>query len=109
MIVKIRFRSGPSVRKGGRKNRRLAFAAAALLTPAALTACALAVWKLAADLRMAGPFGITDGLFSHWQVWLAVGIFIQTMAIFLNRYGRGERIGSASEEEPVKSILHPGF
>lgn len=58
---------------------------------------------------MAGPFAITDGIFSHWQVWFAVGILIQAIAIFLNRYGRGERIVSGSEEEPVKSILHPGF
>jgi hypothetical protein len=109
MVVKVRFQYGPRVSRRGRKNRRVALAVAALLTPAALTACALALWRLAADLRMAGPFAITEGLFSHWQVWFAVAILIQLMAIFLNRYGSGQPVVSDPEDEAAKPILDPGY
>jgi hypothetical protein len=108
MVVKIRFQYGPLVSKRGRKNRRVALAVAALLTPASLTACALALWRLAADLRLAGPFAISEGLFSHWQVWFAAAILIQLTAILLNRYGNGQPVVSEAEEEP-KPILDPGF
>jgi hypothetical protein len=109
MVVKIRFQYGPRVSRRGRKNRHLALALAALLTPAALTACALALWRLAADLHLAGQFAISDGLFSHWQVWFAVAIVIQLVSIFLNRYGNGQPVVSDPEEEPPKTVLNTGF
>lgn len=109
MVVKIRFQYGPRVSRRGRKNRHLALAAAALLTPAALTACALALWRLAADLHVAGQFAIADGLFSHWQVWFAVAILIQLIAIFLNRYGSGQPVVSDPPEDRTKTVLDPGF
>jgi hypothetical protein len=105
MVVKIRFQYGPRVSRRGRKNRHLALAAAALLTPAALTACALALWRLAADLHMAGPFAISEGLFSHWQVWFAAAILIQLMAIFLNRYGSGQPVVSDPDDDRGEGIL----
>ena len=75
------------MKKEGRKNRHLALAAVTLLTPGVLTAGALGAWKLAADLRLAGQFAIADGLFSHWQVWLAVAAILQLSVIALTRYG----------------------
>lgn len=109
MVVKIRFQYGPRVSSRGRKNRHLALAAATLLTPAALTACALALWRLAADLHMASQFAIPDGLFSHWQVWFAVAILIQLVAIFLNRYGSGRPVVSDPEEERPKTVFGQGY
>jgi hypothetical protein len=47
------------------------------------------VWRLSADLKWAGEFAISRGLFSHWQVWIAVAGVLQTCASILNRYGRG--------------------
>jgi hypothetical protein len=105
MVVKIRFQYGPRASTSGRKNRRIALAIAALLTPAALTACALALWRLAADVHMAGPFAISYGLFSHWQVWFALAIVIQLIAILLNRFGGGQSVVETAGEESSEPVL----
>jgi hypothetical protein len=78
------------VRQKRRKNQHVALATASLLTPAAVMACVLTLWRLAADLSVTGQFPITAGLFSHWQVWLTVAGTLQFSAILLNRYGRTE-------------------
>ena len=89
MVVRIRFGRGP--RLGGKRsrNRRLALAAGALLTPAAVVACVLAFWRIAADLNFTNSFAIASGLFSHWQVWLGAAVALQLCSRVLNRYGRG--------------------
>ena len=48
----------------------------------------LGIWRLASDMGIAGEFGIT-GMFSHWQIWMAMGVTLQVAASVLNRYGRG--------------------
>jgi hypothetical protein len=88
MVVRIRFAVGPKIVKGRRKNRRLAMAVAALLTPTAVMAGALALWRVAADLNFAGSFAISSGPFSHWQFWLGTAIVLQVCSRLLNRYGR---------------------
>ena len=88
MLVRIRFGKGPKVEREGRKNRRVAMAFASFLTPAAVMAAALGIWRLAEDARWASAFAIRNGLFSHWQVWFASAGLLQTGAHFLNRYGR---------------------
>ena len=45
-----------------------------LLTPAAMLALVFALWRIGADLGWTGTFVISDGFFSHWQVWLALAI-----------------------------------
>lgn len=87
MIVRIRLHTGPKVKLARRKNRHVALAAAALITPAALVAGCLGFWRLAADLNLAGRFAISEGLFSHWQVWLGCAAVLESIAILLNRYG----------------------
>jgi hypothetical protein len=89
MIVRIRLPQGRPIERKPGKNRHIALACAALLIPAALMAYALGFWRLASDLGMAGEFGIT-GMFSHWQVWMAVAVAMQLAASALNRYGRGD-------------------
>ena len=88
MLVRIRFGKGPKVAKKRRKNQRLAQMAAAMLTPAALAALALGLWRLAADLNWTSAFVIPDGLFSHWLVWVVAAILLQLCAHLLNRYGK---------------------
>jgi hypothetical protein len=88
MLVRIRFGRGRRVLRGSRKNRKVALALSALLTPAAVMATALALWRLAADMKWTGEFAIASGLFSHWQIWLACAVALQRAAWFLNRYGR---------------------
>jgi hypothetical protein len=92
MVVRIQLSSGARVRQKRRKNQHVALAMASLLTPAAVMACVLTLWRLAADLSVTGQFPITDGLFSHWQVWLAVAATLQFSAIVLNRYGKAEPV-----------------
>ncbi len=89
MRVRIRFGAGQTIARGKRKNRGLALGLGALLTPVAVMALALSLWRLAADMKWAGEFGISSGLFSHWQVWLAFGVVLQLFAWKLTRYGRG--------------------
>jgi hypothetical protein len=89
MVVRIRFGRGRKLARNRIRNRSLAIAAGALLTPAALVASVLAVWRIAADLNVANSFAIPSGLFSHWQVWVGAAVGLQLCSRVLNRYGRG--------------------
>ena len=53
---------------------------AALLSPAALISLALGIWRLGADLGWTDEFVISNGLFSHWQVWIVLAIALQTLS-----------------------------
>ena len=87
MKVRIRLGTGPQVQRKRGKNRQLAFAGGALLIPAALMAYVLGFWGLAADIGMVAEFGIR-GMFSHWQLWMALAVAFHLSATILNRYGR---------------------
>jgi hypothetical protein len=102
MVVRIRFRKGLKLGQRRQKNRRIALAVAAMLTPAALVAMLLAFWRIAADLSWTASFAIPSGLFSHWQVWLAAAAVLQLCARTLNRYGRG---GEAAIPEGTKTVF----
>ncbi|HBY62617.1 MAG TPA: hypothetical protein DEH78_22580, partial [Solibacterales bacterium] len=65
-------------------------ACAALLTPAALAAFVLAIWRLGADLGYLGTFAFQDGLLSRWQVWVAIALLVQLTVIYLTRYGSAD-------------------
>jgi len=68
---------------------------AALLTPAAAIAAALALWRIGADLNWANSFAIPSGIFSHWQVWLGAAAALQLCSRLLNKYGKGrDRVAS---------------
>jgi len=88
MVVRIRFKRGPRIVRGRRKNQRIAVAVASLLTPAATMAAALALWRVAADLNWASTFAIPSGPLSHWQFWLGAAVGLQICSCLLNRYGR---------------------
>jgi hypothetical protein len=97
MVVRIRFGKGLRVGKKRRKNRRMALAAAAMLTPAAFLVGVVGLWRVSSDLGIASGFAISSGVFSHWQVWLATAVLLQLCARLLNRYGRsGETAASGS-------------
>jgi hypothetical protein len=91
MVVKIRFRPGPTVQPGRTKNQRLAWAAASLLTPAALGGWVMMLWKLASDMKLAGPFGFGGGPLAQWQFWAVLAAALTAAAVKLNRYGRPTR------------------
>ena len=87
MVVRIRFAKGRRVLLANRKNKKVALALSALLTPAAVMASVLGLWRLSADIKLTGEFGIATGLFSHWQVWMVFAALLQGGAWALNRYG----------------------
>ena len=88
MKVKIRLPQGRPRQHGRGTNRDLTAAFGALLVPASLMAYSLGFWRLASDMGLAGQFDIT-GAFSHWQLWIGLGVILHTAAIVLNRHGRG--------------------
>ena len=55
----------------------------ALVTPAAVIALVLGLWRITADLEWTGSFFVSKGLFSHWQVWIALAIALKIGAAAL--------------------------
>jgi hypothetical protein len=108
MMVRIKLQQGRPIQRKVGKNRLVASAIGTLLMPAVLMAYVLGIWRLASDLGMAGQFTIT-GLFSHWQVWIAIAALLHIGSSSLNRYGRGGTLKgprllhfrSRTDENPV--------
>ena len=77
--------------KNLRQQRKLyAPVAASLITPVALVGYVFAAWRLGADLNWLGEFFISTGIFSRWQVWLAIAIVTQMVLKELNRFGKAK-------------------
>ena len=91
MTVRIRFRGGRPLQRRSGKNRSVALALGALMGPAALMPYALGLWGLSSDLGLTREFGLT-GIFSHWQIWIGMGVVVHIGAVSLNRYGRGGQL-----------------
>jgi hypothetical protein len=93
--MRVRIRFARRTRTATRRNQRIALVVAALLTPAAAIAAALALWRIGADLNWANSFSIPSGIFSHWQVWLGAAAALQLCSRLLNKYGKGrDRVAS---------------
>jgi hypothetical protein len=88
MIVRIRLGKNTRVTRKARGERRFAAGLGGLLTPAAVLAAVLALWRIAADMNWSGSFAIRTGLFSHWQVWMAAASALQLCSYLLNRYAK---------------------
>jgi hypothetical protein len=110
MMVRIKLQKGPPIQRKTGKNRQVASAIGTLLMPAVLMAYVLGIWRLASDLGMAGEFAIS-GIFSHWQVWIALAAALHIGSASLSRYGRGGSLkgprllhfGGPSDEKPVEA------
>jgi hypothetical protein len=55
---------------------------------ASVVALLAAFWRLGNDLDWTQRFVVSQGLFSHWQLWLALAILLQVAAAILQRYSR---------------------
>ncbi len=64
----------------------------AFLTPFAVMEAALGVWRLGDDFGWAGPFFVTHGVLSHWQVWFALAGFTQFTSVHLSRLLARQRL-----------------
>lgn len=100
MIVKLRFPTGRKVKKTSGKNRHIALAIAALMTPATLMMFVMAMWRIGADVGVATEFPITEGVWRHWQMWIAAAALSHLVSVLLNRYGRDGEMGVG------KSVAH---
>ena len=88
MVVRIRFGRGRPVEGRSGKNSRVARIGASVLSLIAICLASFGVWRLAEDLGWAGDFIITEGLLSHWQVWLGAAGLLQFTAWRLLNYAR---------------------
>jgi hypothetical protein len=89
MVVRIRFPRGS--RKGNKvPSRHAPFVSVfgGLMMLVAISCLGLSMWRLTSDLAWTGTFAITDGLLSHWQVWLALAVVFGGVALRLMRLGR---------------------
>jgi hypothetical protein len=103
MVVKIRFVSGPVVTRRKGKNSRIATLAASFLTLGSICLLSLGIWRLLQDLDMAGDFIYSDGILSHWQVWIAGAAVIQYLCWRLTQYAKKAREEAhAAPEDPEK-------
>jgi len=59
------------------------------LNPASAVALALALWRLAYELKWTGRFAVSGGLFSHWQVWMGLALLLLVLDTMLRRYDHG--------------------
>lgn len=105
MVVRLRFKRGPSVERRLGKNSRLALFGASLLTLGSVTCFILGMWRLCFDLGWAGPFVFPGGFLSHMQVWLAGAVVLQFLSWKLTRYGRIYEALSALPEAPREHIV----
>ena len=67
---------------------------ATVLAPLTALVAALALWRFGQDMGFATRFFITEGTFSHWQVWLGLAAAMLTGVVRLNRMGRMGRPSS---------------
>ena|SRR5205809_774012 len=56
-----------------------------LLTPGAMIAMVFGLWRLGEDLGWTAKFVISQGLFSHWVVWMALSVGLKTTAKLTTR------------------------
>jgi hypothetical protein len=98
MVVKIRFGRGPVVTRRKGKNGGIAMLSASTLTMVSICFASMGFWRLAEDVDLTGGFLYTEGLRSHWQVWLFAAGTTQYSAWRLTRYARLARRIPVPEE-----------
>jgi hypothetical protein len=58
---------------------------AGLLTLFSVSCFAMSAWKVLWDMGWAGRFFISQGVFSHWQVWITAAVLAQLLSFRLSR------------------------
>lgn len=84
MNLRIRFPQGRKITRTSIRQREIAAVAGSLITPACVMAYVVAIWRLAADIGIAAGSSL-QGLFFHWQIWLALGLALQFGGPTINR------------------------
>lgn len=89
MVVRIRIRWRRIWGQSGVRRGVLVSAFGRGLNLASAVALLAALWRLGADLNWTSRFAFSQGLLSHWQIWLALAVLLQVAAAILQRYSRG--------------------
>jgi hypothetical protein len=89
MVVRIRIHWGKIRSQNGSRRGDVGSALGRGLNLSSVAALLVALWRLANDLTWTERFAIPPGLFSHWQLWLALAILLQVAATVLQRHTRG--------------------
>jgi hypothetical protein len=100
MVVRIRLTRTRATEGTRRKNARTARLAAIVLTLVAICLASFGAWRIAEDLGWGGAFVISQGLFSHWQVWIAGAVFAQWGAWKLLAYAKSTSPENEENLEP---------
>lgn len=80
-----------------------AFWTAYALRMGAVVSLAMAAWRFGVDISFTRNFIIREGIWSHWQVWLASSIAIGLMAAQMRTWSERPRtavVPEAAEEAP---------
>jgi hypothetical protein len=84
MVVRIRISTNlPRIHK--RASGEVTAGLAGLLTLVSVACFAMSAWKLLSEIGWAGSFFLSSGVFSHWQVWIAVAVATQLLSFRLSR------------------------
>jgi len=67
-----------------------------LFKPASMALFLLALWRFSADLGWTSEFMISEGTFSHWQVWVALGFAMLGIQAEFEKRDRGSRTAEHS-------------
>ena len=70
-----------------------------LLTPGAMMAFVFGLWRLGQDMGFAGNFLISEGLFSHWLVWMALSAGLKATSTMAVRNGDAKNIEEEAGDE----------
>ena len=84
----------PALRQTATWSQSAAGPVSFLLRNLALAAGVLGVWRLGTDLGWTQDFFIATGVWSHWQVWLALAAALNAAANFILRATRRARAES---------------
>jgi hypothetical protein len=90
MVVRIRIstnlrRIPKDLTGNGGAPGELASGLAGILTLVSVACFTMSVWKLLSEMGGVGKFFISDGVFSHWQVWIAGSVAAQLLSFRLAR------------------------
>jgi len=96
-----------SINQAIASSARAAALIVALMTPAAVIALALGLWRLTADLGWTEEFLVSGGFFSHWQVWIVLAIVMKraASALAVKTAARSKRSDILSLDRPSPHVL----
>lgn len=86
MQVRIPMKTGVRPRKNREADRTAAGLAEGICRPVMLIGYLMAGWRLLYELRWGHKFGISDGIWSNWQVWAAIALVSHLLWTRLERY-----------------------